>query len=58
MSPRSDDRQVREMSVMDKGALEQVFLPVLPYSPINIIPPMFCTHFDLEVRHPRRVFKL
>ena len=34
--------------VVDEVALEQVFLRVLPFSPVSFIPPMLHTHLHLH----------
>jgi hypothetical protein len=39
-----DSRSVHERFVMDKEALRRVSLPVLLFSPVSTIPPMFHTH--------------
>jgi hypothetical protein len=40
--------------VLDKVALEHVFLPVLRFAPVSIIPPMLHTHLHLHVPVARR----
>jgi len=35
--------------MLDKVALEQVFLRVLRFSPVSVIPPFFHAHFYLRV---------
>jgi hypothetical protein len=40
-----DPRSVYVGFMVDNMAIGQVFLPVLQFSPVSIIPPMFHTHF-------------
>jgi hypothetical protein len=48
--PRFYPRTVRVRSVVDKLALGQVFLPVIRFSFVSIIPPMIDTHLHLILR--------
>ena len=49
-----DPRPVHERSVVDKVAVGQVYLRVLRFSPVSIIPPMLHTHLHLHVALNRR----
>jgi hypothetical protein len=57
LSPRKpgfDPRSVHVRFVMDKVALGQVFLPVLRFPPVSVIPSVFHIHFHLHVALTRR----
>jgi hypothetical protein len=57
LSPRRpgfDPRSVHMGFVVDKVALGLVFLPVLQFSPVSIIPPMLHTHLHLHIALIRR----
>jgi len=46
MKARVRSYAIRVRFVVDKEAPEQVFLRVLPFSPVSSIPPMSHTHFN------------
>jgi hypothetical protein len=57
ISPRKtgfDVRSVHVRIIVDKVALGQVFLRVLPFYPVSIIPPMLHIHLHLHVALTRR----
>jgi hypothetical protein len=52
--PGFDPRPVCVRFVVDNEALGQVFLPVLQFSPVSIIPSMLHIHLHLHVALTRR----
>ena len=48
--PKFDHRPVRVMCVVEEVSFVQVFLPVLQFSPVSIIPPLLHTH--PSIYHP------
>jgi hypothetical protein len=50
LRPGLDPRTVHVGFVMDQEAMEQVFLPVLMFSPVSIIPSMLNTDFVFNLR--------
>jgi len=51
LNPRSDPSPVHVRSLLDKVAPWRIFLPLLHFSPVSIIPPMLHTHSFTYIPH-------